>query len=442
MAEVQLSYVPRPQFLAFHHRPNRFATMVAHRQAGKTVACVNELIHRAVYSKRERPRYGYVAPLRNQAKGLAWDYLKAYSEGLADRISEAELSVQFRHNGARVSLYGADNPDAFRGLYFDGIILDEYGDMNPITYTKVLLPTLMSREGWIVFIGTPKGKNHFYEIYMRALANPQEWWTYMLKASESGIYTTEQLDVYRRQMSEDEYLQEYECSFDAAVLGTYYAKIIEMLENKNRVSTFCEHDADFPVECALDLGFTDSCSLWFWQTRPDGLAIIDYEEHNSQPLPFYFDLLRDKGYEYEKIWLPHDARAKTFQTGRSTLEQFISAGFPVDITPQLSIQHGIDAARLVLPQCWFNPRCQPGIETLRAYRRKYNEKTKAFSDSPIHDWSSHGSDAFRYLSLVAKERIIVAQEAPIRHEREFKPEPICLAELFEERENRLARRRY
>ena len=441
MAEVLLSYEPRSQFIPFHQRTQRFAVMVCHRRAGKTVACINELIHRAMYSKKERARYAYIAPLRNQAKGIAWDYLKVYSEGLAERVSEAELSIQFKHNGARITLYGADNPDAFRGLYFDGVILDEYGDMNPTIYTKILIPALMDRRGWFVFIGTPKGKNHFYEIYQKAQAW-DDWFKFMLKSSQSQILPADDLLIAQREMSEDEYAQEYECSFDAAVMGTYYAKIIDVLERQGRVNMGVRWDPEFPVEAALDLGFTDSCAIWYWQTRPDGIAVIDYDEANGQALPYYFDLLNEKGYQYEKIWLPHDARAKTFQTGRSTLEQFVHADFPVDICPQLSIQHGIDAARFVLNQCHFNPDCQPGIEALRAYRRAYNEKTKAYSDSPKHDWSSHGSESFSYLYLVCKDRILPAQEAPLRHGESLEEEPICLEELFEEYEARTKRRRH
>src|SRR5271155_3613208 len=134
---VKSPYKPRRQFNQFHSRDKRFSAMVIHRRAGKTVACVNDLIAKAAYNKRERPRYAYIAPLRNQAKGIAWDYLKHYSQGLTSKISESELYVEFKHNGARISVYGADNPDSFRGLYFDGVVFDEYGQMNPIIYTQI-----------------------------------------------------------------------------------------------------------------------------------------------------------------------------------------------------------------------------------------------------------------------------------------------------------------
>lgn len=440
---VQSPYKPRSHFMPFHLRKHRFAAMVAHRRAGKTVACVNDLIHKAAYSKKERPRYAYIGPLRNQAKQIAWDYLKHYSQGLTSKISESELYVELKHNGARISVYGADNPDAFRGLYFDGVILDEYGMMNPIVYTQIILPTLSDRKGWIVFIGTPEGKNHFYQQYMRACAHPDTWFSYMLRASESGILSKEELEVQRVEMADDDkYEREFECSFEAMVKGEYYSKFITELERQHHIMEIVEYDPELEVEVVADLGYTDSFALWYWQTKLDGIAVIDYDEFDSQPLAFYFDLLRSKDFVYSKIWLPHDARAKSLQTGRTTVEQFLSAGFPVDIVPHVALQHGIDAVRQILPLCYFNPRCMAGIEALRAYRRKWDEKKKILSDVPIHDWASHGSDAFRYLALVAKERII-----PVRDEAPPSPispvsEPICLEELFQEYEKRTKRRRY
>jgi phage terminase large subunit len=385
--EVRSPYAPREQFASFHARSKRFAAMVAHRRAGKTVACVNDLIAKATYAKRPRPRYAYIGPLRNQAKQIAWDYLKHYSKGLTSKVSESELYVEFKHNEARVSVYGADNPDAFRGLYFDGVILDEYGQMNPMIYTQILLPTIADRRGWIVFIGTPEGKNHFYQQYVHALADPENWFSYLLRASESGILSREELEIQRREMADDDkFEREFECSFEAMVQGEYYSKLLAGLEREHRVTSLVEYDPGHTVEVASDLGYTDSSAYWFWQNRPDGIALIDYEEHHSEPLEFYFDLLKGKGYDYEKIWLPHDARAKSLQTGRSTVEQYLHAGFPVDIVPSISVQHGIDAARKMLPLCWFNPRCAPGIEALRAYRRKWDPMRKILSEMPFHDW--------------------------------------------------------
>lgn len=409
--------------------------MVAHRRAGKTVACVNEAVTRALYSRKHRPRYAYIGPLLKQAKKIAWEYLKEYTVGFqGKKPSESELTVKLAHNNAEISIYGADNPDAFRGQYFDGVVLDEYGDMAPSVWSKVLLPTLADRQGWAVFIGTPKGKNHFYKIFRRSQGldlpeNSHEyltklsWYNFILRASESGILAPDELLLQRSEMTEDEYLQEFECSFDAAVLGTYYASILTLIESRNQIRPEVEYDPNFPVFVVFDLGYTDSTAAWFWQERPDGLAIIDYEEASGKALSYYFDTLRHKGYRYGKIWLPHDARAKSLQTGRSTVEQFLAQAFPtydtgqtrlVDIVPNLSLQHGIDAARLILPSCHFNSvKTHIGVECLRAYRRRWDEELRIFSESPLHDWSSHGSDAFRYLALVSRERIVAPSKSDL-----------------------------
>lgn len=449
---ISVPYDPRHQFIPFHQRGTRFAAMVAHRRAGKTVACINELIARAIYSKKKKPRYGYIGPYLKQAKKIAWEYLKDYTTGIvAKKPNESELTVVLKHNGAEITIYGADNPDAFRGQYFDGVILDEYGDMSPSVWGKVLLPTLADRRGWAVFIGTPKGKNHFYKIFQRALITPN-WYSFILRASESGILPQEELDLQRQEQTEDEYQQEYECSFDAAVVGTYYASLVSKLEAEGRVDARVEFDPEFPVEMATDLGFSDSTAMWFWQDRPDGIAVIDYEEDHGKALPHYFKLLRDKPYKYKKIWLPQDARQKTLQTGRSTLEQFIFAfneggllhgkahgqdWAPVEIAPELSIQSGIDAARMMLPKCHFNPRCSDGIEALRAYRREYDEDREVFNDKPLHDWSSNGADGFRYLCLVAQGRIVVSDD-PRPERLVIEAEPILLTPLFEDREKKLS----
>jgi hypothetical protein len=419
--------VPRPHFLPFHARSERWSVLVCHRRQGKTVACINDLISKGVYSRKPRPRYAYIAPLRNQAKKIAWEYLKEYAGPIIRKKSEVDLSVIIEPSGSEISLYGADNPDAFRGQYFDGVILDEYADMSPTIFSTIIVPTLSDRKGWLVFIGTPKGKNHFKEKWDEA-GEKAGWFRMMCKASESGIIDEEELAIARSNMSEDEYAQEYECSFDAAVKGTYYASLIQELEQSGQIFNInAEYDSEFPVNVYSDLGYTDSTALWFAQARPDGHALIDYEEHHCEPLLFYFDLLRNKGYNYERIWLPHDARAKTLQTGRSTIEQFIYNDFPVDIVPSISVQHGIDAARMLLRNCWFNPRTKLGVEALRNYQRSYDDIRKVFSDNPLHNWASHGSDAFRMFAVAARKRIM-----PVNEESRGWTKPIiCLDNLWD-----------
>ena len=157
------------------------------------------------------------------------------------------------------------------------------------------------------------------------------------------------------------------------------------------------------MHAAADLGYTDSTAFWFWQLTPQGANVIDYHEADSKDLSYYFEMLDEKEYDYADIWLPHDAKATSLQTGRSTVEQFIEKGYPMRIVPKLAVQHGIDAARMILKQVTINQStCFQGIEALRAYRRQWNEKTQQFSNAPLHDWASNGSDAFRYFALVTE----------------------------------------
>lgn len=439
--ELKFGYVPRKQFVALHQRSTRWACMVAHRRSGKTVASVNEMVIRALYSKKHNPRYAYIAPFYSQAKNVAWTYLKDATRQFitsARDVRESELSVTL-FNGAVLRLYGADNPDALRGVYHDGVVLDEFGDCRPALWGEVILPTLADRKGWAIFIGTPKGKNHFWEIHQRSRNNPDDWFSLTLKASESGILPMVELQAIRDQTTDSEYAQEFECDFTAAVKGTYYADLIQQMELDGQITDGTpEWDPNLPVSVAADLGYKDSTALWFWQVAQDGIAIIDYEEHRAQTIEFYGDLLRDKPYKYDTVWLPHDARAKTLRTGRSTVEQFLSADFPINIAPNLKRQQGIDAARMVLKHCFFNrTKCYSGIEALRSYRRTYNQLTKQFSKDPLHDWASDGADAFRYLALVARLQlpaVIPQLSAQQRIDEIFKPTPPTLDQLFEDRE--------
>lgn len=443
MAQYNFSYTPREQFFDFHQRMARFSSLVCHRRAGKTFACVNELVLRAIYTPKQNARYAYIAPFYKQAKDIAWVYLKDAVEGFAVAVRESELRV-ILPNGAWITLYGADNPDALRGIYLDGVILDEYGDCRPSLYTEVILPTLADRSGWAVFIGTPKGKNHFFKIHARAIKE-DKWFDMTLKASVSKILKQEDLDEMRGQMTAAQYAQEFECDFTAAVMGTYYADFIQAMELDSRIGPNPQlYDPFKPVEVACDLGYSDSTAFWFWQDGEMGPNIIKYYENQGQPLSHYIDLLKNSPYKIERLWVPHDAKAKTLQTGRSTIQQLMSAGLPCVPVPWLNVQHGIDAARLILPKCTFDTlECGEGIEALRAYKREYNEVTKAFQDKPKHDWASDGADAFRYLSLVAgqKTSTITKEIKPVV----FEPHKYTLDELFNDREKgevlNIARRR-
>jgi len=408
MKTIKLKYRPRTVFADFHERTQRWAVLVAHRRAGKTVACINDLIRRALLENKKDARYGYLAPYYSQSKTIAWDYLMRYSEPFRVSANQSELWVEL-FNGAKIRLFGADNPDALRGLYLDGVVLDEYADMKPSVWGAVLRPLLADRGGWAVFIGTPKGHNAFYDIYNTA-TKQNNWFVRTLRASQTNLLPQPELEDAQASMSPDQYEQEFECSFEAAIMGAFYGKEMRVLTDAKRITTV-EYDKMFPCHTAWDLGYSDDTAIWWYQVVFGELRILDYHSSNGHQVSYYTDLLaakeREFGYKYGTHYLPHDARAKTLASGGKSIIEQISSKIPLTslkIVPSLSLQDGIQATRLALMRSWFDAdRCHDGIECLRQYQREYDEDKKVFRDKPKHDWTSHGADAFRMLAIAWKE---------------------------------------
>ena len=416
--EVELDYCPRQVFEDFHDRVERWSVIVAHRRCGKTVLCINDLIYRALMEDKEDGRYAYVAPYMSQAKTIAFDYLLKYSRPVMTKSNQAELWVELM-NGARIRLFGADNPDTLRGLYLDGVVLDEYADMKPSIFGAVIRPLLADRKGWATFIGTPKGHNAFWEVYNNATQD-KSWYVKVLRASQTGLLEQSELDDAAKTMTQDQYLQEFECDFESAILGAYFGKEMRALTDGGRIREI-EYDPLFPVHTAWDLGYSDDTAIWFFQVVHGEIRCLDYHSSNGQPVAFYAGVIqsreKERGYVYGTHWLPHDARAKTLSSNRSVIEQ-LGDKIPlksIKIAPNLKLQDGIQASRLALTRTWFDHKCTDGIECLRQYQREYDEDKKVFRDKPRHDWTSHGADAFRYLALTWKDEAkIVDPEAPIR----------------------------
>lgn len=405
MRVAEFVYAPRAPFVAFHNRDKRYACLVIHRRAGKTVAAVNDLIIGALECGLERPQFAYIAPFRDQAKRVAWDYLKMYSAPfLAGKPNESELTVPIasKNGPAKIMLFGADNADALRGIYLDGAVLDEFGDFRPSVWGNVIRPTLSDRQGWVVFGGTPKGRNEFWQVREQARRAPDEWYLQELRASDSGLIDIKELESARRQLTPEQYAQEYECDFAAALPGAYYGREMAQAEREGRIrAVAC--DPAVPVHTAWDIGYRDDTAIWWYQVVRDEIHVLDYHASSGQDVRHYCDLVRAKPYRYGTHWLPHDARAKTLASGgKSVIEQLAEGlGFEtLAIAPHLDVQDGIQAARVMLARCWFDEsRCYEGIEALRAYQREYDEDKKAFRERPRHDWSSHPADAFRMLAV-------------------------------------------
>lgn len=421
---IVLPYSPRPQFRRYHDRQERFAVIVAHRRAGKTVATINDKIRRAVQLALPHGRYAYVAPFLGQAKEVAWEYLKRFAAPIIEDKNEGELWVQLI-NKARIRIHGADNPDRLRGAYLDGVTLDEYADMRPSVWGEVIRPMLADRRGWATFIGTPKGRNEFHTLWERSRSD-ESWLSVMLRASETGIIPTEELDQARADMTPEQYAQEFECSFEAAIIGAYFGKEVADLERTGRI-TDVAYDPLLPVHTVWDLGIRDATAIWFFQVAPGELRIIDFYEGTGQKLQHYVQEIEARGYSKGDDWVPHDARVKSLETGRTRVETLISLGRKPRVVSQQKLMDGINAARLVLPACWFDrERCRDGLEALRQYRADWDERLKVFKDAPRHDWASHAADAFRYLALAYRE-----MQAPPDQEA------LKAAEIIKAREERL-----
>lgn len=393
--------------MALHMRTKRWVCLVAHRRAGKTVAAVNELIKGTVDCEKFQPRFAYIAPYRDQGKRVAWEYLKHYSEPLwEDRPNESELSVKLL-GGAKVSVFGADNPDALRGIYLDGAFLDEFGDFRPSVWGNVIRPALSDRSGWAVFGGTPKGRNEFWQMRETARLNPSDWLLLELRASESGILPPSELAEIRKQLTEDQYAQEMECDFAAALPGAYYGRELVLAEREGRIRRV-ELDDAVPVFTAWDIGYRDDTAIWWFQVVRNEIHVIDYHASSGQTVEFYAKLIKSRPFRYATHWLPHDARAKTLASGGKSIIEQLAAHLDfktLAIAPNLDVQDGIQAARMALASCWFDEeRCYEGLEALRQYQREYDEDKKAFRERPRHDWTSHPADAFRMLAVAWREQ--------------------------------------
>jgi hypothetical protein len=411
-------YQPRQVFIPLHNRDKRWTVVVAHRRCGKTVAMCADLVLGALETSLPKPQFAYLAPQRDQAKRVAWGYLKDLTRPFWSKPpneSELKITMNNGHKGeSTIYVAGADNYDALRGMYFDGAVLDEVGDMRPSAWYTVIRPALSDRRGWAIFAGTPRGKNLFWNLREEARMNPGSHMLLELPASKTGIIHPDELRDAKAQMTPEAFEVEYECSFDAAVPGAYYAKQIGDAYDQGRVGIF-PVDPEFSVNLVADLGFTDSCSWWAWQETRDGYRVVDFYEDDNQPIQHYIDWVKSRPYRVnaEGIFLPHDARAKSLQTGKSIIEQFMGNGIRPRLVPEMSLQDGIEAARLILPKCHFHEEATyDGVDHLRAYMREWDEKTQTYRNRPKHDQHSHAADSFRYLALAARPVKAKAQPGP------------------------------
>lgn len=412
--EIVNRYKQRWYFRDFHRRRQRWSVLVAHRRAGKTVAAVNDLIEKASYNTRENPRYAYIAPLLRQAKDIAWQYLKDSSQPFNPKINESQLYVELSAlpNSPRITIYGADNPDSFRGLYLDGAVLDEFGNMRGSVWKEVLLPALIDRRGWAVFMGTPNGPNHFRDMWYDA-ETQDDWFTVLLPVTETKIIPEDDLAVMKKIMDPEQYAQEMLCSFEASVRGAIYARQIETMMEEGRI---CDRQLskDLPTDVVMDIGFKDQSTMGFVQRHFDGSLMGHSHGDNLKPIGYYIKYIkeywRDNNLRPGQIWLPHDAKARSLQTGKAIIDHFRIANLRPKLVPRLDVIDGIAAVRTTFPSLYINKaENKTLVLALKTYHRKYDEDLKRFSDEPVHDWSSDWADMFRYWCIITNPRSVASQ---------------------------------
>lgn len=412
--EISIPYAPRPFQQVLHENLRRFNILVCHRRFGKTVFSIMEMIDQALRNERTNPQYAYIAPTYGQAKKVAWEYLKYYCSFLPNaKANEADLRIDItrdRPDGTkdkiRFMLLGAENPDSLRGIYLDGVILDEFAQCPINLWGEIIRPALSDRKGWAIFIGTPKGQNHFYEMYKlaeRLSEEGKDWMAACYRASETGVLDDDELQDARDTMAPEEYEQEYECSFSAALKGAYYGDYIREMQANNQIIDF-DIDPTVPVRTAWDLGISDTMAIWCYQIVGRETRIIDYIEDSGKGLEEYVRKLNMKTYLLAQFGhaLPHDGAARELGTGKTRQEALEEFGIRCNILPKISVADGIHAARTLMrkPTTFIHKtNCAKGIDALMNYTRKYDKIKAMFLETPNHNWACHGADAFRYLAL-------------------------------------------
>lgn len=414
---------------------------IAHRRWGKDEVA----LHWTCVAAHDRvATYWHLLPQASQARKAIWEAVnphtgrrridEAFPQALRASTRENDMMIRFR-NGSTWQVLGSDNFDSLVGSPPAGIVLSEWALCNPSAWAY-LKPILDENEGWAIFITTPRGKNHAYKMYQMAKANPK-WFAEVSNALKTGRFSRDQLaenlreytDMYGDDQGEAMYLQEYMCSFEAAILGAYYGKEIASAESEGRICSVA-HDPSLPVYTAWDLGRTDDTSIWFFQTAWGEIRVLDHYKASGKDPKHYAEVIHGRkievseygengepvkwklgaaipehahhiAYRYGKHWLPHDAKPKSFASPRSAIEQLNDFDVKAFIVPSLSVQDGIQASRTTLQHAWFDAeRCEFGLESLKNYRREWDDDKKIFTDNPLHDWTSHAADAWRYLSLV------------------------------------------
>jgi phage terminase large subunit len=403
---VELKFQPRDYQKPLIHALNsniKRAVWVVHRRGGKDVTAFNWCILQLLLN----PGWTafHILPTYSQAKKVIWDSSTNDGQRILDYIPKEvvesknghEMKIRFT-NGSLYQLIGSDNIDSLVGSNPKIIIFSEYAIQSPAAW-DYLRPILDVNKGYALFISTPRGKNHFYDLMLRAKKNAN-WFCEVLSIKDTGVLNDAEIDEIREEgVSEEHIQQEYYCSFSRGVEGSYYGRLIEKARDEKRICTV-PYETRSPVHTAWDIGFGDSTAIVFWQEIGGELRIIDFYEAQGEGIAHYAKKIQEKSYVYGSHYMPHDAGSGSIQTGRTLSDVAYEVGIKtIVLEREVDLQTGIEGVRSLLSVAFIDEtKCRHLIKCLENYHKKYNEKTQAYSETPMHDWSSHAADSVRYMS--------------------------------------------
>lgn len=418
------NWAPRPYqrpLWSYLSNGGKRAIEIAHRRWGKD----DITLHHAACAAHERiGNYAHCLPEYSQARKAIWTAVnphtgkrridEAFPPEIRENTNDQEMFIRLKC-GSTWQVLGSDQYDRLVGTAYAGIVFSEWALANPKAWAYAR-PILDENNGWAAFITTPRGQNHAKAMFDMARANPK-WFAELSTVASTGAITDEALRearaeliaMYGEDVGQAMFEQEYYCSFMSPVLGSYYAREFAEIDRTGRI-TDVPYQEGIPVHTAWDLGYSDDTSIWFYQMCGNEIHVIDFYTDNFKSIDEYCDTLLAKGYEYGMHYLPHDARAKTLASGGKSIQEQLAVRLGwgnIRIVPGLSLRDGIQAVRKIMPRVWFDSKCEAGdlsgVAALRGYRRKWDDDKKVYSETPMHDWCSHPSDAFRMLAIACRE---------------------------------------
>lgn len=393
----------RPICDALENKKYRRILVIMPRRSGKDIVCWNLIIRAAI---RKVAVYYYIFPTYSQAKKVIWDsitnsglkFLDFIPKELIESTNSQEMKIRLK-NGSVIQLVGSDNVDSLVGSNPYGIVFSEYALQDPRAY-QYLRPILLANNGWALFESTPRGKNHMYELYNIAKESP-DWFCYKIGLDETQHISLHEIEKERDEglISEDLIQQEYYCSFEMGVEGSYYLKYLDKMRVANQIG-IVPWESGFKVHTAWDLGVRDdTCIVWF-QCIGATVRIIDCYSKSKEGLEHYVKIINSKPYSYGKHIAPHDIAVKEWGSGMTRIEKAKQLGIQFTTASNIAIEDGIESVRSSFSKIWIDEvKCKDLIKALENYRQEFDAKRRVYKGQPLHDWSSHFADCFRYLCI-------------------------------------------